>query len=149
MSRFRRWHRQRVGVHAVADGVQMALVRYGAACREELRLERAPVLSVALDGTRMDTRDTLYVAVYAPGLQVAAWAPPQALASALRLLPPRAAEGLRFRPARPRDLRQTCRASSARLAPICARCARIGRAMFARLAPMCARVAPMCARLAP
>eukprot|EP00974_Lingulodinium_polyedra_P079723 7720129-Lingulodinium_polyedra.AAC.1 len=39
---------------------------------------RVPVLSVALDATRVDLRETLCCALYSPLLALGVWAPPQA-----------------------------------------------------------------------
>eukprot|EP00974_Lingulodinium_polyedra_P057168 5500626-Lingulodinium_polyedra.AAC.1 len=50
---------------------------YWVAGREAFDPARVAILSVALDGTRMSGKDTLYVALYSPELQRALWCPPQ------------------------------------------------------------------------
>ena len=87
MARFRRWHGQRVTGKTVTAGTSMVMLQYQGAGQAAFSETATPVLSVALDGTRMDGRDTLYVAVYAPATALAIWAPPQA--ADLALLAPR------------------------------------------------------------
>eukprot|EP00974_Lingulodinium_polyedra_P091876 8904909-Lingulodinium_polyedra.AAC.1 len=52
------------------------MLEYMRVGRETFSPDKVAVLSVALDGTRMDQRDTLYCALYAPSLRLAMWAPP-------------------------------------------------------------------------
>ena len=79
MTRLRRWSSNIISDTLANAASSRRVWEYWSALPKIFGEQGPVVLSVALDGTRMSGKDTLYMVAYSSKDDVAAWAPPQVL----------------------------------------------------------------------
>mgnify|MGYP006875406053 CR=1 FL=1 len=78
LARARRWPMKKISEKVANNAIGIRVAAYAQEARVVFAPENVSIVSMALDGTRMGGRDTLYSVLYSPERNVAAWAPPQA-----------------------------------------------------------------------
>ena len=77
--RMRRWVAKKSTCKHGNVFIKTRQARYLTMVREAaMPAQKSPIISVAMDATRMGGRDTMYLALYMPALGVGFWCPPQA-----------------------------------------------------------------------
>ena len=79
MHRWRRWCEKRMAISTCNTFPGSRAKVYLRQERRQFANAKVRILSLALDASRMGHRGTLYLAMYSPELDRAAWCPPQAL----------------------------------------------------------------------